>query len=92
MAFVGNDNSTILFKLFEIFTKYKYSLNSPQVKRNMISSVRNFTYQLLHEFLSGLRLRLQGNKEILGKSQNHIGRQPDAQHPVENKFPAVALQ
>ena len=44
-----------------------------KVKRNMISSIPNLVYELLqglpHDLPSNLRVRILGNKEILGKSQ-----------------------
>ena len=35
----------------------------------MISSIANFVHELPQELLNGLRLRILGNKEILGKFQ-----------------------
>ena len=35
----------------------------------MISSIENLVYELPHELPNDLRLRILGNKEILGKSQ-----------------------
>ena len=40
-----------------------------QVKRNVISSIANLVYELPHKLPNNLRLRILGNKEILGKSQ-----------------------
>ena len=57
--------STILVILFSSFTM----CDSPQVKRNVISSIANLVYELPHELPNDLRLRVLGNKEILGESQ-----------------------
>ena len=48
---------------------FKYRPDSPQVKRNVISSIANMVYELPHELPNDLRLRILGNKEILGKSR-----------------------
>ena len=47
---------------------FLYRLDQPQVKRNVISSIANMVYELPHELPNNLRLRILGNKEILGKS------------------------
>lgn len=40
------DQSTILFIIFGNFTKFWCNFRSPQVKRNLISSIMNVTYEL----------------------------------------------
>ena len=45
---------------------------SPQVKGSVIISNKHGTYKLLHELLNYLRLRILGNNERSGKSQNFI--------------------
>ena len=42
---------------------------SPQVKQRLIISNKHGIYELPHELPNDLRLRILGNKEILGKSQ-----------------------
>ena len=64
---------TISFIIFENFAKFQYSFHSPQVKRNLISSIRNFIYKLPHKLLNDLRLGILGNKEILRKPQKLHG-------------------
>ena len=39
----------------------------------MISSIANLVNELPHELPDDLRLRILGNKEMLGKSQNFVG-------------------
>ena len=56
---------TIIFKIFEHFTKFYRSFHSPQVKTNLIPGVRNVIYELPHECPSDLRLKILGNKEII---------------------------
>ena len=46
-----------------------------------MSSVANLVYELPHELPNDLRLRILGNKEILGKSQILVEIQPSAQSP-----------
>ena len=58
--------------------------DSPQVKWNVISSIRNFFYELYHKLSEDLSLRILGNKEILGKSQYCLRTQPSLQSPVSN--------
>ena len=48
---------------------FYYRSDYPQVKRNVISSISNLVYELPHELPNDLRLRILGNKKILGKSQ-----------------------
>ena len=48
-------------------TTFQYRLNSPQVKRNLISSIKNFVYKLSHKLQNNLRLRILENYKILGK-------------------------
>ena len=44
-------------------------LDSPQVKRNFMSSITNLVYELSHELPNNLRFKTSGNLEILEKSQ-----------------------
>ena len=41
-------------------------------KTKRVSSISNLVYELPHELPNDLRLRILGNKEILGKSQNWV--------------------
>ena len=45
---------------------------SPKLKQNMIISNKHGIYKLPHKLLNCVRLRILGNSEILGKSQNVI--------------------
>ena len=45
---------------------------SPHVKRCAIIAYKHGIYELPHELPNDLRLRILGNEEILGKSQNFI--------------------
>ena len=47
----------------------------------MISSIANLIYELPHEMPNDLRLRVLGNKEILGKSQIWVETKPSTQSP-----------
>ena len=44
--------------------------DSPQIKRNVISSIDNLVYELSHDFPNDLRLRMLGSKKKLGNSRN----------------------
>ena len=46
---------------------FEYDSDSPQVKRNLISTVTNLEYELPHELLNGLRPTILGNQEMLEK-------------------------
>ena len=48
--------STILVKTFWKFTMFQYRSNSPQVKRNLISSITNLVCELPHELQSNLKI------------------------------------
>ena len=50
---------------------YQISL-SPQVKQWAIITYKHGIYELPHELPNNLRLKILGNKEILGKSLNFI--------------------
>ena len=59
--------STILVIIVWNFTIFQYRSDSPQVKQNLMSSIANFVYELLHELPNTLRLRILENQEILKK-------------------------
>ena len=46
-------------------------LTTSKAKRDI--SIANLVNELPHEFPDDLRLRILGNKEMLGKSQNFVG-------------------
>ena len=60
---------TILVIIFWNLTMFQYRSDSVQVKQNVISSIAKVVYDLPHELPKELRLRILGNKEMLGKSQ-----------------------
>ena len=49
----------------------------------MLSSIANLVHKLPHELPNNLRLRIFGNKEILGKSQIWVETSPSAQSPFQ---------
>ena len=57
----------------------------PQVKRSVIISIRIDIYELSHEFLNDLRLRILGNYETAEKSQNVMELLPSAQSSPRNE-------
>ena len=60
--------------------------HSSQVKRNLISSIRNLTNELPLELPNNLTFRMLGNREILAKSQNCMGTQPGVQSFLHKWF------
>ena len=56
---------TILLIILQNITKFLYSFHSPQVKRNLMSSTRNFIHEFSLEFLTLVK------RVMLGKSQNY---------------------
>ena len=54
-------NTTILVIIFWNLTIFYYRFDSPQVKRNLISSAANLVYELPHELPNDLTLRILGN-------------------------------
>ena len=55
-----------MWEFYKVLVEFPFITN----KTDLISSIRNFIYQLPHELRNGLRFRIFGNKEILEKSQN----------------------
>ena len=67
--------------IFWNFVTFSKNLSSPQVKRRLISSIKNIVYELPHELWNNLGLplgglcantrkkrpKILGNQEILGK-------------------------
>ena len=58
---------------------------SPQVKRSAIITNKHGIFELPHELPNDLRLRIFGNYESSGKSQNLIELSPSAQSSHQNK-------
>ena len=58
---VSNMKTTILVIIFWNFRLCWHRFDSPQVKRNLISSIANLVYELFHELPNDLRLRFLGN-------------------------------
>ena len=52
----------------------------------MIISNKHGIYELPHELPNELRLRILGNEEISGKSQNFMELKPSAQSSSQNDF------
>ena len=71
------------------FTLFHYWTHWPQVKQNVLSSIRNLVCELLYELLNHLRLRIWGNQGILEKFQILVEMQPSAQSPFQ-KFKLVS--
>ena len=55
-----------LHNYFE-FYKVLVHIPLPQVKRNLISSIRNLIYEFPNDMLNDLRLRILGKKENISK-------------------------
>ena len=58
----------ILVIIFRDFTMFQYWSDSPQVKRNLLSTIANLTYELSRELPNDLLGRILGNSEILEKT------------------------
>ena len=58
---------TILAIIFWQFIVFPLKFDSPQVKRNLISSIIKVLYEFSHELQNDLKLRVLGNYQILGK-------------------------
>ena len=63
---------------------FQYRFNSLQVKRELISTMKKFVYELPQELPSDVKLRILGDQEILGKSQNWVMTQLSAQSLLQN--------
>lgn len=68
MIFSGNWTA-ILVKRFWNYTAFQYNFDLLRVKRNLMSSVENYIYEIPHELLDGLGLRILGNLEVFKKSR-----------------------
>ena len=58
----------ILVIIFRDFTMFQYWSDSPQVKRNLLSSIANLTHKPIHELSNDLLGEILGNSEILEKT------------------------
>ena len=54
-----------ILELYNILVKIRLTTS----KTNVVSSIANLVYKLPHELPNELRVRILGNKEMLGKSQ-----------------------
>ena len=66
----GRKKATIMEIILRDFLMFHQILLSPRVKRNSIISNKQSVYELPHKLPNDLRLRILGNKEKSGKSQN----------------------
>ena len=69
-SFLSNYKTTILDIIFWNFTIFQYRSDSPQVKRNLTSSIANLVYVLPHELPNDLRLWVdtQSSRQSLFKN------------------------
>ena len=51
----------VLVIIFWNFAIFYYKSDSPQIKGNLVSSIANLVYELPHELLHNLGLRILGN-------------------------------
>ena len=63
-----------------------------QVKQNLKSSIANLVYELPHELVNDLRLRILENQEILEKSQIRVETYTSAQSPLQNLTLAIVVK
>ena len=54
-----------ILELYNILVEIRLTAS----KTNVVSSIANLVYKLPHELPNELRVRILGNKEMLGKSQ-----------------------
>ena len=66
---IAGNEKTMKIILWDFLMFYQIFL-SPQIKRRAIISNKQGVYELLHELLDDLRLRILGNKEKSGESPN----------------------
>ena len=59
---------TILTTIFWNFSIFYHRPDQPQVKRKVVATTTSLVYGFSHELPNDLRLRILGNKEMLGKS------------------------
>ena len=61
-----------------------YNLPFTTNKEELVSSIINVVYELLHELPNDLRLRILENKKILEKSENCMGRRSSSQSSFQS--------
>ena len=71
--------STISDIILLSFTVFPCKVNSKHIKHNLKSSIINFVYELPHQFLNDLRLKILGNLENRRKSSNCVETQASVQ-------------
>ena len=69
-----NISPTILVIIFWNFTIFQCRYNSQKVKGNLISSIANLVYELPHELLHDLILRILGNIRNISNLVRHIAQ------------------
>ena len=68
----------MLVIIFWNFLIIQLTTESPQVKRYLISRIRNLVHELSYELPKYLRFRILGNQEILEKCQIWLQTQPNS--------------
>ena len=78
----------VLIVIYCEFVLLQYMFNLQQVKRDVISNIIGFVYELPYEFLNHLRLRLRTlkNQETLAKNKNFLRKPLSTQSPYRNDF------
>ena len=82
---IGYIVPTITVITFWDFLVFYQIFLSPQVKQCTIITYKHGIYELPHKLPNNLRLRILGNKKILGKCLNLIEWEPCAKSLCENK-------
>ena len=75
---------TILFIIIWDFLTVEQTFLSPQMKRSMIISNKHGIYMLPYDLKKDVRMRILGNQEISGKSQNFKELLPNVWSPSRN--------
>ena len=75
---------TILFITIWDFLTVEQTFLSPQMKRSMIISNKHGIYMLPYDLKKDVRMRILGNQEISGKSQNFKELLPNVWSPSRN--------
>ena len=81
--------ATIIFKIFWDFLMLYQIILLPQVKRCAIITYKHDIYELPHELLNDLKLRILGNQKISGKRLNFIEWYPSAQSSCQIKILSI---
>ena len=83
---------TILFIIFENYTKFQCSFHSHQIKQNWYICYKKLYRQIALRVANCSRLRILWKNERLRKSQNCIGTQPSVKFRLRNKFLALVVK